>query len=415
MLDDLPQGGAHRDPHLLEVFGRARIVEVFGTLPPHIGQRAFQGADHVSHGDLRWIAIKAVTPIGPAHRTDQPRGAQLGQDPLEELKRDRLRLGDDLALDPLAIGCGQRQERPHSVIDLGGHMHDPIVSKWQDARVPHYILTLQCADQSGLVRAISGALLEVGANIVEQAQFTDPGTNQFFLRTRFQTHVSDVAVLTDSIGAAVAFMEPDFHVWREERKQRVLIMVSQQDHCLIDLLYRMDIGELPIEVPVIVSNHETCAAIADRHGIPFVCLPVTAQTKVAQEARLLDLVREYEIDLIVLARYMQILSEQVCTSLPGRIINIHHSFLPGFKGANPYTQAYDRGVKLIGATAHFVTADLDEGPIIDQDVQRVSHSRSPEQLAAIGRDTERLVLARAVRHAAEHRIFINGHRTVVFD
>lgn len=281
--------------------------------------------------------------------------------------------------------------------------------------MPHFILTLQCPDQTGLVRAISGALLEVGANIVEQAQFTDPVSDQFFLRTRFETSVDDVATLNESIGAAVAFMDPDFQVWPEERKQRVLIMVSQQDHCLIDLLYRMDIGELPIEVPVIVSNHVTCAAIAERHGIPFVHLPVTQDSKAAQEDELLQLIAAYQIDLVVLARYMQILSERVCASLPGRIINIHHSFLPGFKGANPYLQAYDRGVKLIGATAHFVTADLDEGPIIDQDVQRVSHSRSPEQLAAIGRDTERLVLARAVRHAAEHRIFINGHRTVVFD
>ena len=281
--------------------------------------------------------------------------------------------------------------------------------------MPHYILTLQCPDQTGLVRAISGALVEVGANIVEQAQFTDPVSDQFFLRTRFETSIEDVSALTESIGAAVSFMDPDFQVWPEERKQRVLIMVSQQDHCLIDLLYRMDIGELPIEVPVIVSNHPTCAPIAERHGIAFVHLPVTAQTKAAQEEELLRLVADHDIDLIVLARYMQILGTAVCEALPGRIINIHHSFLPGFKGANPYLQAYDRGVKLIGATAHFVTADLDEGPIIDQDVQRVSHSRSPEQLAAIGRDTERLVLARAVRHAAEHRIFINDHRTVVFD
>jgi formyltetrahydrofolate deformylase len=286
---------------------------------------------------------------------------------------------------------------------------------WQDARVPAYILTLKCDDQTGLVHAVSGALLKEGANIVEQAQFTDPVSNQFFLRTRFETDVDDVDALNASIGEAVAFMQPEFHVWPEHRKQRVLIMVSQQDHCLIDLLYRMDIGELPIDVPVIVSNHESCAPIAERHGIDFVYLPITPQTKAAQEAKLLALVDDYGIDLIVLARYMQILSDQVCRAMPGRIINIHHSFLPGFKGANPYLQAYDRGVKLIGATAHFVTADLDEGPIIDQDVQRVSHSRSPEQLAAIGRDTERLVLARAVRHAAEHRIFINDHRTVVFD
>lgn len=281
--------------------------------------------------------------------------------------------------------------------------------------MPNYILTLKCDDQTGLVHAISGALLEVGANIVEQAQFTDPVSNQFFLRTRFETELHDADALNSRIGAAVAFMEPDFHVWPEDRKQRILIMVSQQDHCLIDLLYRMDIGELPIEVPVIVSNHDNCASIAERHGIDFVHLPMTSQRKPQQEGKLLEIVDEYNVDLIVLARYMQILSDQVCSALPGRIINIHHSFLPGFKGANPYLQAYDRGVKLIGATAHFVTADLDEGPIIDQDVQRVSHSRSPDQLAAIGRDTERLVLARAVRHAAEHRIFINDHRTVVFD
>lgn len=277
-----------------------------------------------------------------------------------------------------------------------------------------YIVNLSCPDRSGLIHAITGTLLGAGANIVEQAQFTDPDTQTFFVRTTFDTDETDVAQLRASISAGLNDLGGQWRVWPADEPQRVLVMVSQADHCLVDLMYRMDIGELAVTVPLVVSNHPDCQAIAERHGADFVHLPVSASTKAHQEHRLLELVDEYRIDVVVLARYMQVLSARVCDALAGRIINIHHSFLPGFKGANPYVQAYDRGVKLIGATAHFVTTDLDEGPIIEQDVERVNHALSPSALAAIGRDIERIVLARALRLFAEHRIFLNGHRTVVF-
>jgi len=277
-----------------------------------------------------------------------------------------------------------------------------------------YVLNLSCPDRSGLIHAITGTLLGAGANIVEQAQFTDPDTQTFFVRTTFETEAPDVAHLRTSIAGGLDALGGEWRVWAADEPQRVLVMVSQADHCLVDLLYRMDIGELSVTVPLVVSNHADCREIAERHGADFVHLPITADTKNDQEQRLLALVDEYRIDVVVLARYMQVLTAQICDALPGRIINIHHSFLPGFKGANPYGQAYDRGVKLIGATAHFVTTDLDEGPIIEQDVERVNHALSPTALAAIGRDIERVVLARALRLFAEHRIFLNGHRTVVF-
>jgi formyltetrahydrofolate deformylase len=200
----------------------------------------------------------------------------------------------------------------------------------------------------------------------------------------------------------------------ESDRRRALIMVSKFDHCLVDLLYRHEIGELPIEIPVIVSNHRDCEHIAKRHGIDFVYLPVTPENKTEQEAALLTLTAEHNIDVVILARYMQVLSDATCSALSGRIINIHHSFLPGFKGARPYHQAHERGVKLIGATAHFVTAQLDEGPIIEQEVERVTHAHTANDLAEIGRDVERLVLARAVRLFAEDRIMLTGKRTVVF-
>jgi formyltetrahydrofolate deformylase len=200
----------------------------------------------------------------------------------------------------------------------------------------------------------------------------------------------------------------------EALRRRMLIMVSKFDHCLVDLLYRHEIGELPVDIPLIVSNHPDLQGLVEHHGIEFVHLPVTAATKPEAEAELLALVDKHDIDFVVLARYMQVLSDDLCAALPGRIINIHHSFLPGFKGAKPYHQAYERGVKLIGATAHYVTADLDEGPIIEQEVTRVNHAASPETLVALGRDTERLALARAVRQHAEDRVLLVGTRTVVF-
>lgn len=277
-----------------------------------------------------------------------------------------------------------------------------------------YILTFSCADRTGIIHSITGALLEVTGNILEQAQFTDVESGQFCLRTRFEAQVTDADEVRAVIASRTDEFDPAFSVRAERVNRRLLIMVSRQDHCLVDLLYRHDTGELAVDIPLVVSNHEDCRDLVERHGIPFVHLPVTAETKAAQEAELLRLVDANDIDVIVLARYMQVLSDELCRELSGRIINIHHSFLPGFKGAKPYRQAYARGVKLIGATAHFVTADLDEGPIIEQEVERVTHAHSADALAEIGRDVERVVLSRAVRLFAEDRILLTGHRTVVF-
>jgi len=277
-----------------------------------------------------------------------------------------------------------------------------------------YILTLRCMDRPGIVHAISGALLDVQGNILEQAQFTDEDTQVFSLRTRFESPETRVDDVMSALSRRLGVFDPVISVRPEQQRRRVLIMVSKYDHCLVDLLYRYDRGELPVEIPLIVSNHEDCRPIAERHGIEYAYLPVTKENKAGQEARLLTLIDEHDIDLVVLARYMQVLSDSACAHLAGRAINIHHSFLPGFKGARPYHQAHARGVKLIGATAHFVTADLDEGPIIEQGVERVNHHHSAEDLAEIGRDIERVVLAKAVRLFAEDRIILDGNRTVVF-
>lgn len=277
-----------------------------------------------------------------------------------------------------------------------------------------YILAITCPDTSGIIHAISGALLQADGNILEQEQFSDLQTGQFFSRTRFEAPVDDVDEIRTALTESMAAFSPQLRVRPESAHRRALIMVSQYDHCLLDLLYRWSAGELPLDIVGVVSNHQTCRPIAERHGLPFAHLPVTSQTKAEQEERLLAMVREDAVDLVVLARYMQILSERACKALAGRVINIHHSFLPGFKGARPYHQAYERGVKLIGATAHFVTSDLDEGPIIEQQVARVSHVATPEDLAEVGRDVERLALSRAVRLFAEDRVFLNHQRTVVF-
>ena len=277
-----------------------------------------------------------------------------------------------------------------------------------------YILTMRCPDSSGIIHAVTGALLDVQGNILEQAQFTDETTGNFCIRTRFETPLDDVAQVRLALMDKVSRFDPVLTVRPEQQRYRVLLMVSKADHCLIDLLYRVDNGELPIEVAAVVSNHLELKPIADRHSIPFVHIPVAKDTKADAEAALLAIVEEMRIDLVVLARYMQVLSDDLCQRLSGRVINIHHSFLPGFKGARPYQQAYERGVKLIGATSHFVTADLDEGPIIEQEVARVAHHHTAEDLAEIGRDLERLVLARAVRLFAEDRIILQGSRTVVF-
>jgi formyltetrahydrofolate deformylase len=278
----------------------------------------------------------------------------------------------------------------------------------------HYILTLRCVDQPGIVRSLAEGIVQAKGNITESAQFSDPPTGLFCMRTAFESPDEDIEAIRELVAGAVHRFRPVLTLRRESSRRRVLVMASRFDHCLRDLLYRWDIGELPADLRLVVSNHETCRPLAERYGLPYHHIPVTAATKPEAERRLLDLVAEQQIDVVVLARYMQVLSDEACRRLEGRAINIHHSFLPGFKGARPYHQAYERGVKLIGATAHFVTPDLDEGPIIEQDVARVGHAHTPEQLVAIGRDVERLVLARAVRLYAEDRVLLAGARTVVF-
>lgn len=277
-----------------------------------------------------------------------------------------------------------------------------------------YIVTLRCVDAPGVIHAMASALLRAQGNILEQAQFTDEATGKFSMRTRFETPLQDLENVRSLLDAEVSKFDPIITLRREDERRRALIMVSQQDHCLADLLYRHANGELPIDIPVIVSNHDNCRALANQYDIPFVQIPVTTSNKMDAEQDLKSLIDEHAVDVVVLARYMQILSNDFCSTLEGRIINIHHSFLPGFKGARPYQQAYDRGVKLIGATAHFVTADLDEGPIIEQDVHRVQHNHSALDLAEIGRDVERRVLARAVRLYSEDRVLLDDQRTVIF-
>jgi formyltetrahydrofolate deformylase len=275
------------------------------------------------------------------------------------------------------------------------------------------IATLQCEDQPGIVHAMTSAVLACQGNIIENQQFTDHATNTFVMRTRFET-AQGIDDARKTLLAGLTQFKPALKIRPTEEKPRVLILVTKESHCLRDLLYLRELDELPVEIPMVVSNREDLKELVEAHGIPFHYLPISAQTKGAQESEILRIIDELKIDFVVLARYMQILSSDFCRKMPGKIINIHHSFLPGFKGAKPYHQAHDRGVKIIGATAHFVTADLDEGPIIEQDVAHVNHSATPEQLIALGRDIERRVLSRAVSLYAEDRIFIVGHRTVIF-
>jgi formyltetrahydrofolate deformylase len=274
-----------------------------------------------------------------------------------------------------------------------------------------YVMTLQCDDQPGIVHAISTAIVAIEGNILEN---TDPVTNLFCMRTRFESLAGDVEGIRNRIAKDLSRFAPIFSLRLEETRRRALIMVSTSDHCLADLLYRRDNGDLPVEVVAVVSNHPDLGPLAERYEIPFYEVPVTASTKTEAEARLRELVETLDVDFIVLARYMQVLSPELCEEWRGRVVNIHHSFLPGFKGARPYHQAHERGVKLIGATAHFVTPELDDGPIIDQDVVRVSHARTPDDLVALGRDVERVVLARAVKLIAEDRVALVGRRTVIF-
>ena len=275
------------------------------------------------------------------------------------------------------------------------------------------IASLQCADQPGIVHAMTSAVLACGGNIIENQQFTDPSTNTFVMRTRFET-AQGIDGAEKSLNEGLSKFNPSLHIRPTAKKPRALVMVTKESHCLRDLLYLEDLGELNIEIPLVISNREDLRALVESHGIKFLCLPVTAETKVSQEAEILKQINDLEIDFVVLARYMQIMSIEFCNKLPGKIINIHHSFLPGFKGAKPYHQAHERGVKIIGASAHFVTSDLDEGPIIEQDVAHVTHIATPEELIAIGRDIERRVLAKAVKFYADDKVFIVGKRTVVF-
>lgn len=275
------------------------------------------------------------------------------------------------------------------------------------------IATLQCADQPGIVHAMTSAVLACEGNIIENQQFTDHTTNTFVMRTRFESS-QGLERATASLSDGLSRFSPSLHIRPTEEKPRALILVTKESHCLRDLMYLLELGELPIEIPLVISNHLDLQSLVESHGIPFLHLPVTNSSKAQQENQIKEEIKKLKIDFVVLARYMQVLSSEFCTSLPGKIINIHHSFLPGFKGAKPYHQAHDRGVKIIGATAHFVTADLDEGPIIEQDVAHVTHSSSPEELIALGRDIERRVLAKAVKLYAEDRIFVVGHRTVIF-
>ncbi len=282
-----------------------------------------------------------------------------------------------------------------------------------------FILKLSCADRPGIVHAVSGFLFERGSNILDSAQFGDSHTGEFFMRVHFQQVGGDPGLL--GLREAFAPLAQEFNMRWELHdasvKPRVVIMVSKIGHCLNDLLFRYRTGQLPIEIPAIISNHKDFYQLAASYNIPFHHFPLlnaTDEGKAAQEARVLEVVENERADLVVLARYMQILSPQLCDQLEGRAINIHHSFLPSFKGAKPYYQAFDRGVKLIGATAHYVTSHLDEGPIIEQEVERVDHSMTPDQLTAIGRDVECVTLARAVKWHTEHRIVLNGHKTVVF-
>jgi formyltetrahydrofolate deformylase len=277
-----------------------------------------------------------------------------------------------------------------------------------------YVLTLSCQDKPGIVHAVSGFLLEQGGNIEEAAQYNDHDTGLFFMRVQFVCARAGADTLQQQVQAFAQIHGMQWGLHPLHERMRTVILVSQQGHCLNDLLFRWKSGLLHLDIRAIVSNHRDFYQLAASYNIPFHHLPVNATSKAEVEARQLEIVRQEQADLVVLARYMQILSNGMCEQLAGKAINIHHSFLPSFKGAKPYYQAHDRGVKLIGATAHYVTADLDEGPIIEQDVARVDHSMTVDDLTAIGRDTESQVLARAVKWHSEHRVLLNGHKTVVF-
>ena len=275
------------------------------------------------------------------------------------------------------------------------------------------IVTLSCVDQPGIVHAMTTSVLSCGGNITENQQFTDPITHTFVMRTRFDTDQS-LTNVESSITAGLSHLKPKITIRPVNQKKEALILVTTESHCLRDLLYLKELDELPIEIPAVISNHQTLRTLVESHGIPFHHIDTEKLGKEKAEKEIKQIADENKVDFLLLARYMQILSPTFCQSFDGRVINIHHSFLPGFKGAKPYHQAHERGVKVIGATAHFVTSSLDEGPIIDQDVAHVTHASTPEDLIATGRDIERRVLSSAVRDFAEDRIFIVGDKTVVF-
>ena len=279
---------------------------------------------------------------------------------------------------------------------------------------PVFILTLSCPDRLGLVHAVSGFLLERGGNIEEAAQYNDADTGLFFMRVQFACGQLNQEDLNLQLQLFALPFEMNWRLHARAQPMRTVIMVSKEGHCLNDLLFRWKSGLLPVDIRAIISNHREFYQLAASYNVPFHHLPVTAATKAQAEARQYEIIQGEGAELVVLARYMQVLSDDLCRKLSGSAINIHHSFLPSFKGAKPYYQAHDRGVKLIGATAHYVTADLDEGPIIEQDVARVDHSKTVEDLTILGRDTESQVLARAVKWHSEHRVLINGHKTVIF-
>jgi formyltetrahydrofolate deformylase len=278
-----------------------------------------------------------------------------------------------------------------------------------------FVLTMLCPSRAGIVHAVSGLLVQHDGYILESQQYNDSSQDRFFMRVRFSVE-GDTSL--EQVRAAFTPVADRYtmtwQLWEATAPYRTLILVSKQSHCLNDLLFRWSNGSLQIDPVAIVSNHPDCAGMAASYGVPYHHIPVTPETKADAEARLLALVDSLDVDLVVLARYMQVLSDDTCRALEGRAINIHHSFLPSFKGARPYHQAFDRGVKLVGATAHYVTAELDEGPIIEQDVMRVHHGYDAAELASAGRDVESQVLSRAVRWHAESRVLLNGHKTVVF-
>lgn len=278
-----------------------------------------------------------------------------------------------------------------------------------------YVLTVTCTSRRGIVAAISGYLASAGCNITDSAQFDDQETGRFFMRVSFISEEGlNAEALTQGFKDIALQFEMNYGFYDEAQKTKVVIMVSRFGHCLNDLLYRWRIGALPIDIAAVISNHHDYQKVVVNHDIPFHCIKVTKDNKAEAEARQMEIVKDTQAELIVLARYMQVLSDSMCREMAGKIINIHHSFLPSFKGANPYKQAFERGVKFIGATSHYVTADLDEGPIIEQDIVRVTHAQSPEDYISLGRDVESQVLARAIHAHIHRRVFINGTKTVVF-